>query len=70
MAADHQNTTDPSGVSCEEIIVYFVNWLVYGVQVHFKASAEEQGVRGESPTKKKEQALGSLRSPEKNHVTW
>lgn len=36
MAADHQNRTDPLAVPCEEIIVYFVQRLVYGVQVHFK----------------------------------
>lgn len=71
MAADHQNTTDPSGVPCEEIIVYLANWLVCGVQVHFKASAEEQGVGWESPTEKREQALGYLRTTDKNHVvTW
>lgn len=68
MAADHQNTTDPLAVPYEEIIVYFVIWLFCGVQVHFKVSAEEQGVGWECPAKKREQVLGSLKSPDKAHV--
>lgn len=35
----------PLGVPCEEIIVNFAMWLVYGVQVHLKVSAEGWGVR-------------------------
>lgn len=71
MAADHQNTTDPLGVPCEEIIVYFAKWLVCGIQVHCKVSAEEQGVERDAPAEKWEQVWGFLWSiDETRAVKW